>query len=263
MEKRQKILFVAIIVLLAFIALAEGLVFLLYSTHKADRIALMPRLEAFFAGLSKNNLSQNDKAETDEGILLRETADDLNCIHSQINRLFHEMNMSPAFGWRSVSGRDVGGRDAGRRSAVPFSSMDHMQRLQAEIGRIFERALDSRHDGAISLIEKDWRDVGAMSAVNIEDSGTNYVVTVSMPRVERADIKVSLCGRVLNIEAGNEQREQMNNSAAAYSGRFRTQVMLPGDIAGEAAQAVYEEGVLRITIPKNRSNSLAHQINIM
>jgi HSP20 family protein len=160
-------------------------------------------------------------------------------------------------------------RSAGPEPAhFPFEDSypgeDWVRRLQAEIGRIFQMAYASRHSGALNLIDRDWRDVGEMPSVNMRQEETNYVVAVSMPGADKAGINVSLNGRLLKIEAGMEQRETERNAEAISSGRFQTQIMLPDDIIGEAARAVYENSILKITIPrKTDGNSLARKVVIM
>ena len=273
MRDRQKIFFISAIVLLALISLIEGIVLL------RNSFTLMLRNESRWHDLTASvsetfrslvlptaHPSQTDNALAEkENIILQETAEDLENMQNQINRLLYEMARNAPFTRQNISRQDRHDRQD------QFHPPDNIQRLQAEIAHIFQRAHDSRHSGALNLIEQDWRDVGEISSVNLDEDGTNYVVTVSMPGFERTDININLNGRILTVEAGTEQQPATRNSPAApaaaqsgFSGRFKTQIMLPSDIIGESAQASYENSILKITIPrKPASNSLARRIIIM
>lgn len=275
MQDRQKIFFISAIVILTMIVLVEG-VFLLRNS---------PRWHDWTASVSRTFHSEK------EDIILQETAEDLERMQNQINRLLYEMTRDTPFARQNISGQDRHDRqnpfaalrsklrcdlpsptEAGLREGGSTSHpSDNIQRLQAEIAHIFQRAHDSRHNNALHLIEQDWGDVGEISFMNMEEDGTNYIVTVSMPGFNKTDISVNLTGRILTVEAGPERQGAAQNSqavpAAAQAGsssRFKTQIMLPGDITGESAHAFYEDSILKIMIPKKpASNSLARKVTIM
>lgn len=260
MQDRQKIFFISAIVILTMIVLVEG-VFLLRNS---------PRWHEWRASVSRtfHSLSspETGRSQTEkEDIILQETAEDLERMQNQINRLFYEMTRDTPFARQNISGQDRHDRQN------PFQPPDNFQRLQAEIAHIFQRAHDSRHNSAVHLIEQDWDNVGAISFMNMEEDGTNYIVTVSMPGFNKTNINVNLTGRILTIAAGAERQRATQNSQAGLaavqagsSDSFKTQIMLPNDIAGESARASYEDSVLKIMIPrKSAGNSLARKVTIM
>ena len=272
MQDRQKILFIAAIVLLAMIALIEGVVLLRGSFTLMLRNE--PRWHNWTTSVSetfrslalpKNYPTQNDNALTEkrgekekEDIILQETAEDLENMQNQINRLLYEMTGNAPFARQNIGQQDRHDRQN------PFQPPDNIQRLQAEIAHIFQRAHESRHNNALQLIEQDWRNVGEISSMNMEEDETNYVVAVSMPGFERTDINVSLNGRILTVEAAAEHQRAAQDSRTTHSGCFKTQIMLPNNITGESTQAFYRDGILKITVPKKpASNSLARKVTIM
>ena len=276
-EHRQKALFISAIVILAVIALVEG-IFLL-----GNSFALMlrnePRWRDWAASVSKTFRmapppvcppQAGGAAVTKEDVILQETADDIERMQDQINRLFYEMTKDAAFAPPHIRpmapGHDV--RFPFENTSLGSSRGEAgeawVKHLQSEIERIFQRAHEGRHGGVLHLIEQDWRDVGEISSVNVEENGTNYAVTVSVPGFEKEDIIVSLNGRLLSVEAGVEHQQATRGSQEASSGRFKTQIRLPIDVDGESAQAFYENNILKITIPKKpEGNSLARKIKIM
>lgn len=230
-NNRQKILFIAGIIILALIALAEGIALLRHTARSAGQLAAAAQSPDLFP--------------ESEDVILQETAEDLEHLHHQINRLFCEMSRGPFF--------------ENIRSGQP----EQQRHLQSEIERIFQTARAARHRGALSLLEKDWQNVARVSAVNIQENETNYAVAVSLPGFEKDKINISVRGRILAVEAENEQRPSDSAAPAVTSGRFKTQIMLPAAAKGEAAEAFYENSVLKIIVPKSgSSNSLARQVTI-
>lgn len=256
MSNRQQIFLISGIIILAIIALVEGIFLLRQSGLAGNLTSAFDRALAPLLG-SRNDSSQaKNQLKAQEDLILQETAEDLERMQNQINRLFCEMTRDTAFPRRNIRTMD-----SAYDGHAPF---ENIKRLQSEIGRIFQMAHDSRHNGALNLIEQDWRDVGPTSSVNIEGNNTNYVVTVSMPGFERTNIDINISGRILAIEADVEKQAFANGARSDSANRFKTQIMLPSDISGESAQAFYENSVLKITIPKKPAgNSLAHKVTIM
>lgn len=270
MQHRQKIFFISAIVILAMIAMVEG-IFILRGSFTL-MLRNEPGWRAWTASVAKpfrsllkaepgllrnGGVLMGDKAEKDN-IVLQETAEDLENMQNQINRLFYEMTRDMHFARQNLNHQER------YNQPPPPQFPDSLARLQSEIAHIFQRAHESRHNGILQLIERDWRNVDEISSMNMEEDGTNYVVTVSMPGFERNDINISLNGRILTVEAAAEHQQTALDTGSTCSGCFKTQIMLPNDITGESAQASYENSVLKIKIPrKPASNSLARKVVIM
>ena len=257
MSNRQKYILVACIILLAAVAMVEGY-FLLRQSGLAGRFApALDGVSKLLTGSQSAPEAAEKEIQPQEGLVIRETAEDLDHMQNQINRLFSEMTREMQFARKNLGRPDLFSRS-------PFHGPDQFERMQAEIDRIFRRAHESRHRGALELLERDWRDVDRISSMNIEESGTNYVVTLSLPGFDRADISINLDGRVLTVEAASKSRETSRDSGSFRSGAYKTRLMLPEDVRGEEAQAQYKDSLLTITIPrKDPGNSLARRVTIM
>jgi len=278
MSNRQKILFISAIVLLAMIALTEGVILLRNSPRWHNWTASVSETfralapQKNYAPQRDNTLTEKRGGKEKEDIILQETAEDLENMQNQINRLLYEMTGNTPFARQNIGRPDRHDRQnpfatlRSEASSLQSTSQppDNIQRLQAEIAHIFQRAHESRHNNALQLIEQDWRNVGEISSMNMEEDGTNYLVTVSMPGFEKNDINVSLYGRILTVEAAAEHQQSAQDSRTTHSGCFNTQIMLPNDITGESVQAFFRDGTLKITVPKKpASNSLARKVTIM
>lgn len=258
MSNRQKIFLISGIIVFALVALAEG-IFILRQSGLADHLPLaFDRALATLIGSRNDSSLAKNQFNAQEDMILQETAEDLERMQNQINHLFYEMTRAAPFAPQNI------GRQESRERQNQFQPPDSIRRLQAEIAHIFQRAHESRHNSVLHLIDQGWDNVGEISSMNMEEDETNYVVTVSMPGFERTNINVSLNGRVLAVEAVVAHQQTAQDYRTAGSGCFKTQIMLPNDIAGESAQAFYRDGTLKITVSKKPAgNSLARKIKIM
>ena len=87
--------------------------------------------------------------------------------------------------------------------------------------------------------------------IDIDDDGKNYVLTVDVPGVQKADLKIDIAENVITISG--ERREQFGEgkrSSGRMYGRFNRSFTLPPGTDSEQVKANYENGVLSILIPK-------------
>ncbi|GAB0157723.1 Hsp20/alpha crystallin family protein [Chryseobacterium sp. Alg-005] len=92
-------------------------------------------------------------------------------------------------------------------------------------------------------------------SVNIKETGDAYEVEVAAPGMEKNDFKVTLDGNLLTISSSKEdQREEQkdNYTRREFSYQsFQRSFHLPKDVVDqENINARYENGLLRLTIPK-------------
>ena len=93
--------------------------------------------------------------------------------------------------------------------------------------------------------------------VDVFETGDEIVVKASLPGVKPEDIDISVHGDVLTIkgESKEETEEKAQNwyrHERRYGAAMR-QISLPGEVSAEKAQATFEDGVLRLTLPKSES----------
>lgn len=127
----------------------------------------------------------------------------------------------------------------------PWREMDHMRR---EIERLFDESLFRRE---FPFLEKE----AAAMPLDIYEEGNNIVVKALIPGLKPEDIKVEVRGDVLRIfgEAKKEEEKKERNyhlREHRYT-RFERSVTLPSDVLADKAEAVFENGVLTLTLPKS------------
>jgi len=91
-------------------------------------------------------------------------------------------------------------------------------------------------------------------AVDVYETEDNVVVEAAIPGVKPEDIEVSLTGDVLTIKgetkAEKEVKEPNYLRRERRYGSFCRSISLPSGLKGDKAEAEFEHGVLKLTIPK-------------
>jgi HSP20 family protein len=108
------------------------------------------------------------------------------------------------------------------------------------------------------MLNDDFLRVGDYSmhlpAVNISESEDQYTVELSAPGFSKEDFKLELNDGNLVITA--EKKEEKSESNKKFSrkefsyGSFRRMFKLDDDVNEDAVSANYENGILRINLPK-------------
>ncbi|HYV91655.1 MAG TPA: Hsp20/alpha crystallin family protein [Chitinophagales bacterium] len=91
-------------------------------------------------------------------------------------------------------------------------------------------------------------------ATNISETENDYRVEIAAPGLKRDDFKVTLINGMLNISAEKEEKKEekdKNYSRQEYNyNSFSRSFYLPDTVMGDKVDAHYEDGVLRIMLPK-------------
>ena len=264
-KSRTNWFLIAVIILLCIVTLVQGILIFGANTGRDGRPAggsWYERLQKDLPGLGAKS-RRADASPPDNQLVFWETTDDLEQIHDQINRLLR--NMAPPFPGGPFPGIAVQ-RESGNRPAALPPGRD-LNQLQLEIEQIFQDAYnESQQSTWLSRFNHGWDMVASAAAMNIEDQGSNYVVTVALPGYAKQGIKVSLEGRLLIIDAAQPSRAQgarTSKAPAARRDQFHTQIMMPDNIKNAGTQAAYENDVLCVHIPKAaETNSLVRSIAI-
>lgn len=86
-----------------------------------------------------------------------------------------------------------------------------------------------------------------------EDDG-NVVAEVELPGVDPKNIEVEVKDNVLRLEAKSEEKKEEKGKdyyrKELSRGYYKRAVPLPVDVLGDKAEATYEEGILKVVIPK-------------
>jgi HSP20 family protein len=99
-------------------------------------------------------------------------------------------------------------------------------------------------------------------ALDVAESDRSYTVKLDMPGVAKEDVKVSIEGRQVSVQAQSQKSDERREgervvyrerSATAYARSFT----LAAEVDQTEAQAKLENGVLTLTLPKRGARSAA------
>jgi HSP20 family protein len=118
--------------------------------------------------------------------------------------------------------------------------------MQREIDRVFDRfrggAVD---DGDISTF---------LPVVDIAEHAEAFEVKVELPGVNKNDVKITVHDDVLTIRGEKKQEEEKKGKnyhrVERSYGSFQRSFTLPSSVKGDKIEAVYDNGILAITLPK-------------
>jgi len=101
----------------------------------------------------------------------------------------------------------------------------------------------------------DGRRGASMPAVDMYQTDDDIVVKVAVPGIKPEDVQISITGDLLTIKG--ETKEETDNEEKSYHirerrwGSFERTISLPTDVNSDKAQAEFENGVLKVTLPKS------------
>ena len=91
-------------------------------------------------------------------------------------------------------------------------------------------------------------------AVNLSEEEGKYNVELSAPGFEKNDFKIELNERILTVSGKHQEEKEMKEKTFSRKefnyGSFQRSFSLPEEINEEAIDAQYENGILKITLPK-------------
>ena len=96
----------------------------------------------------------------------------------------------------------------------------------------------------------------SIPAVNIRETADSFEVEMAAPGMKKEDFKVELDNNVLTISSEREQRNEENDGQRyarrefSYQSFQRTFHLSKDVVDADKIQARYENGLLRLTIPK-------------
>lgn len=97
-------------------------------------------------------------------------------------------------------------------------------------------------------------------AVDVTSDDKNVLVRTAVPGFRQEDIKIDVQGSVLTIsaETRTEQEDKQENwhVRELRYGKFARTLMLPEEVAADKADATLENGILTISLPKQKPNKV-------
>ena len=127
-----------------------------------------------------------------------------------------------------------------------------MRNMQKRMDRLF------RVDPFGSASNRDpWRIGARTMQLVLREEDELYVVEAEIPDAEKASVKVSVEENLLHVVVESERREANSDPQSddhtiqrQFVGKVERTLALPGPVDSAGMQTQFEDGTLRITIPK-------------
>jgi HSP20 family protein len=129
----------------------------------------------------------------------------------------------------------------------PWSALDRWSNLRDELNSLFDMPFWSGFGRAGQLF------TGWSPALDLYESGDHLVAVVELPGMHKEDIDISLHDGTLTISGERKQGSTNGEKAQRserYVGTFRRSVALPTRVDAGKVTASYENGILKVTLPK-------------
>jgi HSP20 family protein len=89
---------------------------------------------------------------------------------------------------------------------------------------------------------------------DVSETEDSVFIKAELPGIEEKDIDLNICGNVLTIRGEKkhvkEDKTENHYLGDRYYGSFRRTFQLPADIDPDKAGASFDQGVLKISVPK-------------
>jgi HSP20 family protein len=106
---------------------------------------------------------------------------------------------------------------------------------------------------------------GWTPAVDLRETEDGYMVDVDVPGMKKEDIELAVVDNVVTIKGERKDESQTEKDGYRRSerryGTFQRSFEVPGGFDSAKVEARYEDGVLRVTLPK-REESKPKQIEV-
>lgn len=150
------------------------------------------------------------------------------------------------------------------RSMSPFEEMGQLfeRDFFDDMERFFESRLPGRWGGwrhPFSRIRPSFGQLpqpfeGKTPCVDVVEHDKEFLIKAELPGVDKKDIKVTIAGNMVTIEAGTSQEEKEEKGdyyrREISRGAYSRSLMLPVKVKEGEAKASFKSGVLELTIPK-------------
>jgi HSP20 family protein len=115
-------------------------------------------------------------------------------------------------------------------------------------------AFSSRNPLGTFTSGRDW-----VPAVDVSEGPDKIVVHMDVPGIAADDIDISLTGKMLTVKGERKQdigeQRRSHHRTERWHGPFLRSVEIPSDVDADKVKAEYENGVLRLSLPKAKKQA--------
>lgn len=133
-----------------------------------------------------------------------------------------------------------------------WSPLRHISRLQRNIDRIFDDFLSP-----VSALTETEQHFDFIPAVDVEETDDRFMLSLDLPGVNKDDVKIEIQDNQLLISGHRKQEHEHKDSSRVsierIYGEFQRAFTIPSQVDPEKIEAVFQDGVLHVAVPKVES----------
>lgn len=124
--------------------------------------------------------------------------------------------------------------------------VDEFDRLQNELGRLFDFGLDNT-----GLFDR-----ALAPAADLVENGDNYTLYIDLPGVDKKDLDLTVENNLLSVKGEKKETKEAKRffRKETWTGAFRRTVSLPAAADPENVRAELKDGVLTVVIGKREEH---------
>ena len=123
--------------------------------------------------------------------------------------------------------------------------------LNRALEDFFRRAGARADSGEEEVVQSTWT-----PAVDVKETDAALTLFIELPGITKKDIDISLENRILTVSGerrfDEDDRESYRRVERAY-GKFTRSFRVPADIDGNKVAASFQDGVLKLELPKTEA----------
>lgn len=139
------------------------------------------------------------------------------------------------------------------KRVVRWNPFREMAAMQSAMDRMFDEM--NRSMGSMGSMEP--MTAGNWVPMDVQENDDIFLVEAELPGINPDDIDITLHENTLTISGETEREETKEGERRVISernyGKFRRSVTLPTPVKADDVEANYEDGVLRLTLPKEET----------
>lgn len=130
-----------------------------------------------------------------------------------------------------------------------WNSFKELEQMEQRLATLFGHRV-AKSDGEETLTTAEWAPL-----VDISEDEKEYVIKAELPEVKKEDVKVTVHDNVLSLSG--ERKSEKEEKGKKYHriertyGSFQRSFALPDDADGPQFTAEYNDGVLKVHLPKS------------
>ncbi|MDR2010990.1 MAG: Hsp20/alpha crystallin family protein [Bacteroidales bacterium] len=101
---------------------------------------------------------------------------------------------------------------------------------------------------------------------NVGENSNDFIIEIAAPGFEKENFKIEINNDLLEIISEKELKDEKKENKYFYKGfsyeNFKRSFSLPENVDKEKISANYENGILKVIIPKDEKKKISKQIQI-